>query len=257
MLIKYCKREHNPKINLLSGIRLGTVPSYREANINSGVFDDEEGLLNYISDGYVSLTQEVSEKYFSNSIVCNGDGGLRVGTTSHDFILGTPLESGDDGWLKFHATKENPITMDVCRTFLIYSCSVENEPDIKKAKLIDPSYDSFYEISNISNFSRKLSNSLKSLASHLDVNFKYGLVDYIGEKFEVISNMEDHKDVNFSDRVLRTIFNKNTRHNHVYQNEFRIVFWFSHPKGGEWSSIHRVPTVVRPMHIRKDIGLFA
>lgn len=255
MLIKYCKREYNPKINLLSGIRLGTVPSYREANANSGVFDDEEGFLSYISDGYVSLTNDVSENYFSNSLICNGANGLSVGKTAHDYLLRAPLENGDDGWLKFFATKDNPITLDVSRTFLIYSCSVEESPSIEKARSIDPAYDSFYEISNIEKFAQKLSISLKPLACNLNVNFKCSMVDYCGEKFEIISNSKSN--LNFSDRVLKTIFNKNTRHNHAYQKECRVVFWFSEPGSGEWSSINRSPVVVRPMHIRKDIGLFS
>jgi hypothetical protein len=255
MLIKYCKREHNPKINLLSGIRLGTVPSYREANINSGVFDDEEGLLNYISEGYFSITNDVSENYFNDSIICDGNNGLRIGPASHDYVLNTAPERGDDGWLKIHATREKPITLDVCRTFLIFSCSLEDAPSIEKAKLIDPEYDSFYEITNIEGFAEKLSRSLRPLVQDLNVKFKCDMVDYCGEKFEVISN--EKTNLTFPDRVLKTIFNKNTRHNHIYQKECRIVFWFTHPKSGKWSSIHREPTVIRPMHIRKHIGLFA
>lgn len=255
MLIKYCKRQHNPKINLLSGIRLGTVPSYREANANSGVFDDEEGLLNYITEGFVSITNDVSKNYFSNSLVCDGNNSLTVGVTSHDLLLNTSPKSSDDGWLKIRATREKPITLDVCRTFLIFSCSSEKVPSLEKAKLIDPEYDSFYEITCIEGFAKKITNSLKTLAGHLEVNFKHDVVDYIGEKFELISNEKTNK--SFEDRVLKTIFNKNTRHNHIYQKECRIVFWFSHPNTGEWSSIHRTPTVVRPMHIRKHIGLFS
>ncbi len=256
MLIKYCKREHNPKINLLSGVRLGTVPSYREGNINSGTFDDEEGVLNYISDGDVPLTADVSKIYFDNSILCDGNNGLEVGKTNHLYSFNAHLSNGDDGWLRFHATRENPIVMNVSNTFFIYSCSVDDAPSIEKARLIDLEYDSFYEISEIHSFAQRLANELKSRALNFNVNFERGLVDYSSEKFEFILNGRIDMERKFSDRVLKTIFNKNTRHNHVYQKEYRIVFWFSDPFSGEWSSIPRSPIVIRPMHIRKDIGLF-
>ncbi len=62
------------------------------------------------------------------------------------------------------------------------------------------------------------------------VNFRGGMVTYDTPKIEEMSRNNDSK-LTFQDRLIKSIFNKNTRHGHAHQKEFRCAFWFTDSNG--------------------------
>lgn len=256
MIIKYCNKDHNLKLNLLANIRLGTVTGYSNEKEGSGIHDSEEGLLHYFSKYPVEVTPQLSRSYFNNAFLSDSNGNIKIqqglgGDASFEFPLTN--DRGDDGYLKIHPTKEQPLTIKFNNRFLIYSLTFDENPSSKKAEKFCEDYNSYYEIGDIYNFSTKISYAL-SLKFRCPIYFNFGKVNYKSEKYLQIDGDDFDCSIDFSDRALKSIFNKNTKHDHEDQNEIRIVFSFVDQ--GKSQSIFQTQKYIdlRPWFIRKSLG---
>lgn len=256
MIIKYCNKNHNLELNLLANIRLGTVMGYSNEKEGSGIHDSEEGLLHYFSEHPIEVTPQLSKSYFNNFFLSDSNGDIKIqpglgGDASFEFPLTN--DRGDDGYLKIHPTKEQPLTIKFNNRFLIYSLTFDENPSLEKARKFSEDYNSYYEIIDIHNFSTKIGNEL-SLKFGCPIYFKYEKVNYKSEKYLQIDGGDFDCSIDFSDRALKSIFNKNTKHDHEDQNEIRIVFSFADQ--GKAQSIFQTQKYIdlRPWFIRKSLG---
>jgi hypothetical protein len=242
MIGKYCNRKYNLALESNS-IQLGTVDLYRNQNINSGTFDDEEGIILYKIKDSIHLTSEISKNYFDNAIQIWGDNGPTIDKCFFDTELPIIISNGDLGLVKLNGDSTNLIKIDLTSFYYIFSTTfTEDSPSIKTANEIDNSYDSFYQILDPELLSRTIAHKLINEVNNgrlllesknysigdqkINVNYQCGMVNYDISKIEEMSQNNDSK-LTFKDRLLKSIFNKNTKHNHNYQNEFRFVFWFT------------------------------
>jgi hypothetical protein len=245
MIGKYCATKYNLGLESNS-IQLGTVDLYRNQNINSGTFDDEEGIIFYKIIDSIQLTSEISKNYFDNTIKSDGNNGLIYDAGFFDMEIPIVISDGDLGILKLNGDSTKLIKIDLTSFFYIFSTTVINDsPKLKTANEIDSSYDSFYQIIDPEIFCKTIAMKLNkdgingklileskkdSGIGKVNVNYFGGMVTYDNPKIEEMSQNNDSK-LTFQDRLLKSIFNKNTKHNHNYQNEFRFVFWFTDSKG--------------------------
>lgn len=239
MIGKYCATKYNLGIKSNS-IQLGTVDLYRNQNINSGTFDVEEGIILYKITDSIQLTSDISKNYFDNTIKSDGNNGLTIGKCFFDTELPIIISNGDLGLAKLNGDSTNLIKIDLTSFYYIFSTTfTEDSPSIKTANEIDNSYDSFYQILDPELLSRTIAHKLINEVNNgrlllesknysigyqkINVNYQCGMVNYDISKIEEMSQNNDSK-LTFKDRLLKSIFNKNTKHNHNYQNEFRFVF---------------------------------
>lgn len=243
---KYCRSEHN--VGLKSNtIQLGTVDFYRKQNINSGTFDDEEGIILYKIKDSIQLTSEISKNYFDNVIKSDGNNNCTVSKSSFDITIPYDLSDGDSGNVKLSGGTADLIKIDVTGFYYIFSTTeTDDAPALEAAKKIDNSYDSFYKIIDPAIFIEAIAIRLyKDLESKkfilapmiggprlekVNVHFRGGMVTYDKPKIEEMSQNNDSK-LTFQDRLIKSIFNKNTRHGHAHQKEFRYAFWFTDSNG--------------------------
>lgn len=259
MIIKYCNKQFNPKINLTTNLRLGTVTGYANEKEGSGISDKEEGVLRYYSDESFELTPEISETYLNNSITSNRKGGMKISSGLYGdahIAFGLTNDVGPNGYLKIHPTKEEPLSIVFNQKFYIFSMALDFAPSIEKAKALSSDYDSFYEIKNIQDFATRIRNEL-SRAANCPVGYKYSPVNYDLDKYIKITDAPADLKVNFQDRVFQAIFNKYTKDDHRYQNEVRLVFWFEEVGKSKLLSKGENYIDTRPWCIRKVIGSYA
>ena len=251
---KYCKAEHNPRLES-NTIQLGTVDFYRKQNINSGTFDDEEGIILYKVKDSIQLTSEISKNYFDNAIKSDGNNNFIVSKSRFDITMPFGISNGDSGNVKLSGDTADLIKIDVTGFYYIFSTTVTDDaPTLEAARKIDDSYDSFYKIINPAIFMKAIRmrlyedgvNKKLTLVSMSDepglrqVNshFRGGMVNYGEPKIEEMSQNNDSK-LTFQDRLIKSIFNKNTRHGHAHQKEFRCAFWFTDSNG----ELLRLPSI--------------
>lgn len=259
MIVKYCNKQFNPKINLTTNLRLGTVTGYANEKEGSGISDKEEGVLRYYSDEPFELTPEISQTYLNNSITSNRNGEIKIspglyGDAQITFALTNDV--GPNGYLKIHPKKEEPLSIVFNQKFFIFSMALDFDPSIKQAKNLSANYDSFYEIKNIHAFAMRISNEL-SRAANCPVGFKCSRVNYDLDKFIKITNTPDDLKIEFQNRVFQAILNKNTEDDHRYQNEIRLVFWFEEQGKSKFLSKEKDYIDIRPRFIRKAIGSYS
>lgn len=212
--------------------------------------------MHYFSKYPIEVTPQLSKSYFNNAFLSDSNGDIRIqqgfgGDASFEFPLTN--DRGDDGYLKIHPTKDQPLTIKFNNRFLIYSLAFDESPSFEKAKKLHGSYNSYYEISDIHNFSEKIGSAL-SVKFGCPVYFKYEKVNYKSEKYLQIDGDDFDCSIDFFDRALKSIFNKNTKHDHEDQNEIRIVFCFADQ--GKAQSIFQTQKYIdlRPWFIRKSLG---
>jgi hypothetical protein len=245
---KYCRAEHN--VGLESNtIQLGTVDFYRKQNKNSGTFDDEEGIILYKIKDSIQLKSEISKNYFDDAIKSDGNESLIVSRSLFNITIPFEVNDGDSGNAKLSGDPTDSIEIDVTGYYYIFSATViDDAPTLEAAKKIDVSYDSFYKIIDPGNFIKaiamrlyedgvneklflvSMSDEPELRREHVNVHYRGGMVNYDKPKIEEMSQNNDMK-LTFQDRLIKSIFNKNTRLDHAYQNEFRCVFWFTNSNG--------------------------
>ena len=117
---KYCPAEHN--VGLESNtIQLGTVDFYRKRDINSGTFDDEEGIILYKIKDSIQLTSEISKKYFDNAIKSDGNNNLVVCKNRFKITNPYAFSDGDSGNVKLSGDTADLIKIDVTGFYYIFN----------------------------------------------------------------------------------------------------------------------------------------
>lgn len=244
-LIKYGQREFNPAISPCRTIRLGTVKYYRSQANDQGIHDSEEGIIYYKKFiPQVELTSAVSSSYFNNAVSCDGAQGLIFNGSHYSDSMEIAYNIGDgpNGYVVFHGESVQGIRVDLTKYFLIFSMNCTEElPTLSMAKTFSASYNSCYEVTAPDVFSRaiavaamnkftaqklKLECPEPEAVKNVNINWHCARVDYKESKNQILSNDPiDH--LQFEERLKKAIFNKNTIHDHEYQNEYRMVFWFT------------------------------
>lgn len=253
MFIKYCETQHNPAKRIGATIRLGTVSSFRTADSTSGTFDGQEGLLIYKIRGPVPLTPDFSRSYLGDAITCDGNNGLSINAGIFDAAIQPTLSDGPNGWLLIQG--DDDIRLDFTKTFFIFCCSQDSKPSIEKARRIKKSYDSYYQILDLDKFSKRVAYALTlrfRLPIGIRVKWCWGPVNYKDSKSSDVDEDVDSS-IPFSDRVLKTIFNKNTYQDHEYQSETRVVFWLSDVATERWLPLSEEPVDLAVPFVRRHL----
>lgn len=228
-LIKYCPNEYNVALGTTS-IQLGTLEYYRALDPKFAIADDGEGTHTILlKEGVeISLTNEVSEHLFGGAVQGNG--------------------------LTITANQPGAKFVSIVNNLYIFCVSIttpDDPPSRAKAAEIDPSYDSFWEITDriafrdvigyaladtltldcLSEHSRKAVESLPIGSLSLQVVMMENPVEYIDSREHKIEKLEDIGRIpKYKDILARSVFRKESRDEQ--QREHRFVFAVSHPKLG-------------------------
>lgn len=225
-LVKYCKAEHAENAVKKGEIFVGTFSRYTQIE-NDALRDDEEGAA--IPAVYDSKADILISENDNSSLLAHSPIKLANGWKL-ELPQGTPL------WL------EQP----AFNTF-IYCVSNDPQPSIEKANRLG--YESFFRITDPSNFGRALMHSLSQhYGSEFGMRVDMGLVNYVPRKIQVVNRQTPNRpSKSFSTTDL---FTKHQRFNE--DKEFRyVVLEYSNSDRTEFNTFNIDGNVIKNSEIAK------
>lgn len=227
-LIKYCSSKNNVAIGAAS-IQLGTLEYYRTMDPNFAIADADEGThtVTFREGVEIHVTNDVSERLFGGAI------------------------GGDDLTMTANPGAKFVVTVNNVYIFCVSLTPPDESPSLDQAALFDPTYDSFWEITDRTSFRDTIGNALANTLTldclsdrskmaveslpianlSLQVLMTDGPVDYVVKREHRIENSEDVESTpQYKDALSRAVFRKEKRDEH--QREHRFIFAVQHPKLG-------------------------